>query len=35
MNRKKITCEYCGKTLDVSNHKRWHGDNCKIRNGIR
>jgi hypothetical protein len=25
----KITCLHCGKLSDVSNHKRWHGDNCK------
>ena len=25
----KITCIHCGKLSDASNHKRWHGDNCK------
>ena len=26
---KKKPCEHCGKLLDVTNYKRWHGDNCK------
>lgn len=29
--RKLIICEYCGKELDSSNYKRWHGENCKKR----
>jgi len=24
-------CEHCGKTCDIGNHNRWHGDNCKMR----
>jgi ribosomal protein L37AE/L43A len=28
-NRQKMKCIHCGKLLDPSNHKRWHGDNCK------
>jgi ribosomal protein S27AE len=24
------TCCHCGKTLVISNHNRWHGDNCKF-----
>jgi hypothetical protein len=27
---KKKSCEHCGKLLDVTNYKRWHGDNCKM-----
>jgi len=22
-------CEYCGKIAVLSNHNRWHGDNCR------
>lgn len=25
----KIECQYCGKKLDVLNHNRWHGSNCR------
>jgi hypothetical protein len=25
-----VSCEHCGKKCDVSNHKRWHGDNCSL-----
>lgn len=28
-NREKIECQHCGKTIDISNHTRWHGNNCK------
>ena len=28
-NREKIQCIHCSKIIDVSNHKRWHGDKCK------
>lgn len=28
-NRIKLTCVYCGKTLDASNIARWHNDKCK------
>jgi group I intron endonuclease len=28
-NRTKKTCSHCGKNVDASNFKRWHGDNCK------
>jgi hypothetical protein len=23
------TCPHCGKTANLPNYKRWHGDNCK------
>lgn len=26
----RYTCSHCGKTSDVGNYNRWHGDNCKI-----
>lgn len=26
-----IVCEKCGKTNNLGNHKRWHGDNCGIK----
>lgn len=29
--RQKIECPHCGIVCDVSNHTRWHGDNCKLR----
>jgi group I intron endonuclease len=28
-NRPKKVCSHCGKHVDASNFKRWHGDNCK------
>jgi hypothetical protein len=28
-SQKKETCVYCGKTVSIGMHKRWHGDNCK------
>lgn len=30
-NQPKTECPYCLKVVDPSNHKRWHGDNCKFR----
>jgi len=27
----KIKCEWCNKENDSRNHKRWHGDNCKLK----
>lgn len=30
--RKKQTCTYCNKTIDISNYSRWHGDKCKFKN---
>lgn len=30
-NRKRQVCNHCGIECDVSNYKRWHGDNCKHR----
>lgn len=33
-NRKKVNCEYCNLFLDISNYTRWHGKNCKVKNGI-
>lgn len=26
---KKVECPHCGKSMNRSNLKRWHGDNCK------
>jgi len=28
INSSKETCCHCGKTCSLSNHKKWHGDNC-------
>lgn len=28
----KIQCPYCKKNIDIGNAKRWHFDNCKLRN---
>lgn len=30
LNREKKTCPFCNKIVDVSNFKRWHGENCKL-----
>ena len=30
----KITCDYCGKTTDPGNFKRFHGDNCKLNPNV-
>jgi ribosomal protein S27AE len=30
-NKIKMICEKCGKTNNLGNHKRWHGDNCGIK----
>lgn len=27
----KILCHYCMKKIDIGNHNRWHGNNCKYR----
>lgn len=27
--KQKISCVHCGKTMSISNAKRWHFDNCK------
>ena len=29
--RETLTCPHCGKTANVPNYKRWHGDNCKAK----
>jgi hypothetical protein len=29
--RETMTCPHCGKTANVPNYKRWHGDNCKLK----
>lgn len=29
--RPRVTCPHCGKSMDESNAKRWHFDNCKER----
>jgi hypothetical protein len=26
------TCPHCGKTANLPNYIRWHGDNCKLKN---
>lgn len=28
---KMVTCEHCKKTMNLGNHNRWHGDNCKAK----
>lgn len=28
-NKKRKHCEYCNKTIDISNYTRWHGEKCK------
>jgi len=27
----KIECPHCGKMMDISNGKRWHFENCKLK----
>lgn len=29
-----VTCPHCGKSGDASGHKRWHFDNCKMKDKI-
>lgn len=29
--RETKTCPHCGKTANIPNYKRWHGDNCKMK----
>lgn len=29
LHSKTYECEHCGKTTNLPNYKRWHGDNCK------
>jgi len=29
----QVLCEYCGKSFNKANYGRWHGDNCKEKNG--
>lgn len=29
-NRKKKTCKYCSKTMDIPNYFKYHGDKCKL-----
>jgi hypothetical protein len=24
------TCNYCGRTMQMQNHRKWHGDRCKL-----
>ena len=31
LNREKKSCPYCNKLIDVSNFKRWHGENCRFK----
>jgi hypothetical protein len=31
LNRSKVVCCYCDKTVSPSMHVRWHGNNCKKR----
>jgi 5-methylcytosine-specific restriction endonuclease McrA len=28
------TCEHCAKTTTKGNYKRWHGDKCKLVQGV-
>lgn len=30
----KITCAHCNKLIDPANHKRFHGDNCKLNPNV-
>lgn len=30
-SQQKKICEHCGKTASVGMYKRWHGDNCKLK----
>lgn len=30
-SQQKKTCEHCGKISSVGMYKRWHGDNCKLK----
>lgn len=29
--RESMTCPHCGINANIPNHKRWHGDNCKMK----
>ena len=29
-NALQVECQYCGTITNLGNHKRWHGDKCKI-----
>lgn len=31
LERKKIVCEHCGTECSPSNHKRWHGEHCRLK----
>jgi hypothetical protein len=28
----RVSCLYCRTEANLSNHKRWHGENCKMKN---
>ena len=30
----KKTCPHCGKTCDVANYAKWHGDKCKVLKSV-
>ena len=30
----KKTCPHCGKTCDVANYAKWHGDKCKVLKAV-
>lgn len=30
-SQQKAKCVHCGKTVSIGMHKRWHGDNCKLK----
>lgn len=34
-NKETVVCPHCYKTCTQSNYTRWHGDNCKIKTGIK
>jgi hypothetical protein len=34
LNMPLYTCEHCAKTTTKGNYKRWHGDKCKLVQGV-
>jgi len=32
--KQKITCEYCNKSMNDLNYKKWHGVNCKENDNV-
>ena len=31
----KIVCEHCNKEVDLGNYKGYHGDNCRVKTGVK